>query len=254
MAVDLLKAFEERLSEVDTYLDFLKSLDESNKFGSPKLENSEQIITPQQQKILYASVYLQLYNLVESSITRCIDAVTTAATYSCSWQVRDLSLALREEWVRGMAQTHVELNASNRLVTTMALCAHLLNDKPVTKFSINAGGGGNWDDNEIEAISKRIGFKITVSDSVYKNIKRPVKDGKGALALIKQYRNELAHGSTSFTECASEASILEIIELKENIVSYLYEVVYHFIKYIENFEYLLPEKRPIIQHGEQKHH
>ncbi|MGZ5011024.1 MAG: MAE_28990/MAE_18760 family HEPN-like nuclease [Methylobacter sp.] len=250
---DLHQAFTERKIEVETYIDFLQSLEDSAKHGPPMFVNVEQAISARQQKILYSSVYLQLYNLVESTITRCIDAVSTAPIQNGSCHVKDLTDSLRSEWVRGIARTHKELNAEHRFSATMELCNHLIEHRPVTALSIEKGGGGNWDDTEIENISKRIGFDLSVSTPVYQNIKRPIKDGKGALQLVKKLRNDLAHGSISFSECANEVTVSELRDLKDNTVHYLHEVIENFTAFIDGYEYLVPDRRPERQSGEQEH-
>jgi len=60
-------SFEERLHEIDAYLDLLDALQRQAQSGPPKI--GDFVITAQQQKILYSSVYLQLYNLVEATAT-----------------------------------------------------------------------------------------------------------------------------------------------------------------------------------------
>lgn len=70
---DFAQAFEERLQEIETYLDLLEVLEKQVQEGSPRIGKKGTKITVQQQKILYSSVYLQLYNLVESTVTRCVD-------------------------------------------------------------------------------------------------------------------------------------------------------------------------------------
>ena len=56
----LLEAFEERLQEIDAYLDLLDAIQHQAQTGPPKI--GDVTITTQQQRILYSSVYLQLYN------------------------------------------------------------------------------------------------------------------------------------------------------------------------------------------------
>ena len=240
----LTDGFNERLAEVETYLDLLKVMEERAQSGPPKFEGADSPITTQQQKILYSSVYLQLYNLVESTMTRCIDAIATAARTNSAWKAGDLSLALRTEWVRVTARTHIELTPQHRLKSALVLCEHLMSALPIGDFSIEKGGGGNWDDDAIEAISDRLGFKLQVSQPVYSNIKRRVKDDLGPLGLVKRLRNELAHGSISFTECADDVTVAWLVDLKDKTASYLREVVARFVTYVEAHEYLIPEKRP----------
>lgn len=115
---------------------------------------------------------------------------------------------------------------------------------PIGDFVIEKGGGGNWDDGAIEAVSVRLGFQLQVSCPVYQNIKRQVKDDLGPLALVKRLRNQLAHGSISFTECADDVTVAWLVDLKDKTASYMREVVARFVIYVETHEYLIPEKRP----------
>jgi len=241
---ELRNAFSERLAEVDAYLDFLRVLEAAAQHGPPKLERAEHPITTQQQKILYSSVYLQLYNLVESTMTRCIDAVPIAATSGGGWKPGDLCDSLRREWVRFVARTHIDLTPDHRLVSALELCEDLVSALPVGEFSIDKGGGGNWDDYAIEAISGRLGFRLIVSQPVYSAIKSRIRDDLGPLGLVKSLRNRLAHGAISFAECAEDVTVAQLIELKEKTSSYLHEVMEQFISYLECYEFLIPEKRP----------
>ncbi|WP_186075454.1 MAE_28990/MAE_18760 family HEPN-like nuclease [Burkholderia gladioli] len=245
MSDNLTAGFQERLAEVEAYLDFLSIMEAQAQQGPPRIEGAEHPISTQQQRILYSSVYLQLYNLVEATMSRCIEAVAAAAKDNARWKPSDLSSALRREWVRVTARTHVELTPEHRLESALLLCDHLVASLPINFFDIDKGGGGNWDDSEIEAFSKRIGFRLVVSQAVYSAIKRPFRDDLGPLALVKQLRNRLAHGSISFAQCAEDVTVGRLINLKDSTVNYLKEVVDCFTRYVDSFEYLLPEKRPV---------
>ncbi len=238
-------AFEERLFEVETYLDFLQSMEEQARRGPPRLSGAEHPISVQQQKMLYSGVYLQLYNLIESTMTRCIDDIAAAAKRGETWKPQNLSEPLRSEWVRGMARTHVELTQDNRLKAALDLCGHLMASLPITEFRIEKGGGGNWDDQTIEQVSKRLGFRLNVSKTAMRGVKERLKDDMGSLALVKDLRNRLAHGSISFTECAGEVSVDQLRDLKDRTVNYLREVVGCIVAYVDAFEYLAPECRPV---------
>ncbi len=241
---DLTTGFQERLTEVEAYLEFLSTMETQAQHGPPRLQGAEHPITTQQQRILYSSVYLQLYNLVEATMSRCIEAVAEAARENGRWKPHDLSNTLRREWVRVTARTHENLTPEHRLENALLLCDHLVASLPIAAFDLNKGGGGNWDDSEIEALSRRLGCQLVVSQPVYSAIKRPFRDELGPLALVKQLRNRLAHGSISFAQCAEDITVGRLIELKDRTVDYLREVVSCFNAYVESFEYLLPERRP----------
>lgn len=241
---DLNAGFQERLAEVEAYLDFLMVMERCAQTGPPRLDGAEHPITTQQQRILYSSVFLQLYNLVEATMTRCVEAVAAAARDNGRWKPGDLCDDLRREWVRATARTHMDLSPQNRLESALELCEHLVASLPISTFDIERGGGGNWDDVEIEKFTKRLGFQLTVSPPVYSAIKRPFRDDLGPLELVRQLRNSLAHGSISFAQCSEDVTVERLIDLKDRTVQYLGEVVASFARYVDGFEYLVPGKRP----------
>lgn len=237
-------AFEERLGEIHSYLALLEGVEAAARSGPPRIGPDGAHITAQQQKILYSSVFLQLYNLVEATVVKCLDAITDAALVSGIWNPGDLTVELRREWVRVTARTHVDLNYEHRLENALALCDHLVQSLPVSRFSVDKGGGGNWDDGAIEAVATRLGCRLVVSPDAYSAIKRPFMDDLGPLRLVKRRRNSLAHGSISFAECGENLTAGDLRDLADRTASYLREVVAAFQAYIDRHEYLLPARRP----------
>jgi len=241
----LQEAFEERLREIDSYLELLEIIERQVQSGPPRITGDDTRITAEQQKILYSAVYLQLYSLVEATITRCVEAVCAATSAAGEgWKPGDLSERIRTEWVRFVARTHEDLTHDNRLGSALKMFDALVNAAPVSDFKIERGGG-NWDDGQIEGISRRLGLELRISDTVRVGVKRHIRDDKGALALIRHLRNSLAHGSISFVECGDGATVGDLRNLKEATTAYLREVVASFAAWIAAHEYLLPEKRPV---------
>jgi len=238
----LLEVFEERLQEIEVYLDFLGALERQIQEGPPKLGGAP--ITAQQQKILYSSVYLQLYNLVEATITRCMDAVSAAAAGNGRWFPGDLTAELRREWVRASARTHANLTAEKRLKSAIELCELLVRALPLPKWKVERGQRGNWDDEEIRAIAKRLGLDLRISKEVYAGVKQHFRDERGPLSLVKDLRNRLAHGDVSFAECGEGVTVSDLRDLKDRTASYLAEVIAAFRTYIDGYEFLIPQRRP----------
>ncbi len=238
----LIEAFEERLREIEIYLDLLDAVEKQTRLGPSKLLGGAAKVSAEQQKILYSAVYLQLYSLVESTATRCIEAVCGAADGK-GWRPGDLSEFIQREWVRSVARTHEDLGYDARLTSALEMFGALAGAAPVSRFKVS-GAGGNWDDGQIEKMFTRLGFAPRLSEPVKAAVKRHVRDEKGPLALIKHLRNKLAHGNLSFVECGEGATVSDLRSLKDATAAYLREVVESFAAAIAAHEYLRPEVRP----------
>lgn len=239
---DLSIAFEERLEEIQSYLDLLESLEKQVQKGIPQFGKNGPVITVQQQRILYSSVYLQLYNLVESTISLCLEAISQRVVNEVTYPIH-LSDSLRRQWVRFIARTHTELNYENRLEFALSLCDHLVQSIPISEFKIEKGAGGGWEDESIDKIIReQLGFSFKIKSDVYTGIKRPFKDDLGPLKLVKDLRNKLAHGSLSFAECGEGTTVSELRELTKCTSSYLREVVACLQLSMDSYEFLIPER------------
>ena len=239
----LTQVFDERLQEIDAYLDLLDALDRQVKSGTPPAIGGS-LITVKQQRILYSAVYLQLYNLVEATVTWCVDAMCDAAATGGAWAAADLSQELRREWVRLAAKTYENLNEDNRLTHTADALEHVIRGDRVT-WPVDSARKGNWDDDEISALSAKLGCDLRLSPAVYSGIKRPIRDDKGPLRLIRDLRNRLAHGSLSFEECGTDITVTELRDTKNRTVDYLKEVVAAYGAHIDEYRFLIPAKRPV---------
>lgn len=238
--------FDDRLQEIEEYLDFLQGIETVAQSGVPRLTSLSTgtpavsiPVTPNQQKMLCAGAYLLYYNLVESTITGCIDDLTSAIILSGSCQPQHLSEKLQQEWVRYIARTHhTELSSEKRLDAAMKLCKQLISTQPVSEFNLEKGGGGNWDDKSIKSFCERIGVVLKTSLPVYSRISRPFKDDKRPMEYVKTLRNDLAHGTISFADGGSGITVTDLRDLLGHIRDYLNEVIAIFENFIAQSEYL----------------
>ena len=238
----LTEVFDERLQEIETYLDLLDALDRQIQSGPPEIGGAQ--ITVRQQRILYSAVYLQLYNLVEATVTWCIDAICKASAIDGKWKTEDLTQELRREWTRLTARTYLSMNEDNRLKYVVEALESVIQGETVS-WPFDSTRKGNWDDEEIAALSARLGCELRLSPEVYKAVKRPIRDDKGPLRLIRDLRNRLAHGALSFEECGTGVTVTDLRETKDKTVSYLRAVVAAFGTHVDEHRFLVPAKRPV---------
>ena len=245
--MDLRADFQEHVEEVEAFLEFVVAIDHAIKGGVPLIQGGTSgkpaVVAPLQQRLLYANVYLHLYNLVEATVSRCMAAIEEVTATSPGLKAGDLSPKLQDEWVRHVAKTHEPLNSENRHAAAIQLLQHLVAQQPVV-VKIAKGGGGNWDDEQIHQLAGRLGVTLRLTKGTQSVIKRKIKQDRGALQLIRHYRNQLAHGLMSFSDCGEGLTVTELKELKEWTVRYLEEVISSFEEFIQRYEYLDSGRRP----------
>src|SRR5262249_50072775 len=108
---------------------------------------------------------------------------------------------------------------------------------------------GNWDTFQLEEMAERLGCELRIDAAVETEAKRHVRDDMGSLSLVRYLRNRLAHGDMAFEECGDGVSVADLRLLKERTENYLRQVVLSFAAFIEEGNFLLPERRPYIGEG-----
>lgn len=245
MSGPLERAFDERRAEVEAYLSFLEELEVAALAGAPKFLEAGNPLSPLQTQILRAGVFVQLYNLVEATMTRCLDALASAS-WNGAWRAADLNPHFRREWIKVVVAANKELNADNRLKYAVALADLLVQATPIQEFKLEKGGGGNWTDTNIEDMLERVGLRLRLSPPVRAAAKRKFRDDLGPLALVVKLRNDLAHGTISFAECGENETVAGLREISGNTVVYLRSVVRAVERFIERHEFLEVARRPVV--------
>lgn len=226
--------FRERCREIIKYLNTMKFIEEQGTQIISRDRVSSIPIDTTTKHVLKASVFLHLYNLVESTFVLCLYQVCEEIE---SRQVTfgDLTDEWRRAWLREAAQTNVSLNPENRLSKLLTVCEDLANGV-LTKFRPSLPAG-NLDDLRIEELSRRHGIVLNFSHPVRYKAKRHVIDNYGPLRLVRLRRNELAHGEASFGDCGRNVSVRELRGWAATVIRYLREVIGCFKDYVTNNEF-----------------
>ncbi|WP_418139182.1 MAE_28990/MAE_18760 family HEPN-like nuclease [Oceanimonas smirnovii] len=229
--------FNDRVSDIDSYFDLVKNIEIAVGSGGANINvnGASYRIRPEQQKIMYSGIYLHLYNLIESTVSQLLEAVERHASNNINGDVRLLSEDMRKLYVKSVANPN-EASYNKRLENALELVEQVLSVRPLS-LKIPLGGGGNWDYKEIKKISKSIGVNIELPHTVKSEMERPIRNDKGPLRLIKEVRNDLAHGSLSFTECGENHVSRDFENLINIVKKYLEHVIDSYEDFIESSGY-----------------
>jgi hypothetical protein len=227
--IDLIKQlFLEREQEVDAHLSFIKSLIDSkaSKFARVDADGnvtlSEYVIDRNTLKTLIASGFLHIYNLVESTMTNTLDAIHVHLMNE-EIQFEALNGSIKQLCFKNFKKTSAA-DVRDYIYPIARGMLHLGYDKK-RLFS------GNIHANIIKDKAKEYGFEIAQHD-------RSQSKNGDRLELVLERRNDLAHGNLSFSECGSEASIDELIEIKNEACIYLSAVIEGVKNYLIEEDYL----------------
>lgn len=227
-------SFGDRRAEIEQYLEFLKE----NELPGVHIK-----LTSVQINVMKSSVFLQLYNLVESTVALSYSDVSAAISHHATVRLQDLSTELRDQWVRIVGRTATPMNSEARHRHTSGLLADILDSKPVQQFDMNTGGGGNWDNRSIHVLGKKIGLDFEFPDGMSRGLNSEFYNSEGPMVAVRMIRNDLAHGNVSFGEIGQLKSVAELVELFDVTVAYLEAVIAAFEKFISSRRYLVASLR-----------
>ena len=202
--------FNDRVKEIDIYYNFLDS-----HLSSAADEDLK--------KILKSNLILMLYNLVESSISNAIEEIHIDIHRNfVSFNI--LKSELKKVLIRflksekGPSPDNFILHMSDIAIDIVKRC-----------FKKQKISNGNIDNYSIRDLGKNYGFNSNTTYSLTRN--------GLCLADIRGRRNDLAHGTFSFTEVGKEYSIEDLKKMKDETFNYLTEIIHNIDSYLKNQDY-----------------
>ena len=215
--------FNERSEEVSKYFIFLQNLQQRKikLVEEIPVNNKAQERDNVLESTLKASAYLLLYNLIESTIKNAIGAIFD--------ELQNQGVSF--DGIRPELKKIILVNLKRRNPDKIL---NEIEDRSldIIKIGFNREElfSGNIDSKLIRETAKKYGFS---SQTDYEN----TTNGED-LYLVKNNRNDLAHGIKSFAEVGNQKGADELIEIKNKVVQYLKEILTNIQRYIDNQEYL----------------
>ncbi|TAF97369.1 MAG: hypothetical protein EAZ14_01190 [Runella slithyformis] len=217
---DVIRMFQERMGEIDSYFQFLETI------ATPQAkvilkDGTTYEVDFHLNQILRANGFLLLYNLTESSISQAIEVIHN-----------------------DILQKGVEYDALNRLVKK-EIFNHVRKNVKVDDFINDIQNivvdivkfhpqsreifSGNVDAREIKNLSGKYGFSCETDAQKTKNGEK--------LMVVKNHRNDLAHGFVSFQECGKNYTIEDMLQIKEEVINYIKGILENIENYLREEKY-----------------
>ncbi len=221
--------FRERVAEIDKYYAFLDSVTAQRVSVTVERRNKQvvQSVDKDLVKILKANAFLLLYNLVEASVREGIEYIYDSLEND-GLTYKDLRDELRHIWINESVVPDSRRLPENLVTLVQELVQSAIDDHAVTFKVESIPIAGNLDARKVRELAVRYGF----DHSTHYRAK-----GGAVLLKVKQERNNLAHGVTSFVECGRDVTYPSLKQTKAQLVRYIENILDNIELYVEQKRY-----------------
>ena len=206
--------FDKRKDEVENYFSFLAILDDENTRLKYKKDDNlvEEKISDQLQNILTANGFLLLYNVIEATIRHSILEIYYAIEDN-GISFEQLSDSLKKIWVEQSTDNLKEGNFKSDTLrdSILKITESILTRETISLSNGKLGFSGNLYAKTIRKLATKYGFDTS-------------SDGRN-LETIKNKRNHLAHGDSTFSEIGKNFTVGELEDFKDETLAYLADVI-----------------------------
>lgn len=218
--------FHERVQEISLYYEALEQLYNSKQDNN----NGEKFYNDDFLKILKSNAILMIYNLVESTIMGGIIEIydnfqQRGVTYS---QVRR---EIQDIWFSFKFNQVYDKNAhyNSYREKAMEIINSILSGEIIMLNRKATDISGNLDADKIRQVCNDHGISYHID---------PGCRGGFVLTDVKEKRNNLAHGTTSFVECGRNYSIEDLQKTKDETILFLQSILDGMKDYYDHQQYL----------------
>ena len=209
--------FEQKINEIEIFFELLQNIE------SEEICLKDDSILTDLNKILKASFFLMLYNMVESTMRESVIAIYDKID-SDSIHFNQLGSKLRKKILvdckKNIGIDILHNGTSNDIAKELLKVS--MSEKKL--FS------GNIDSDLIKATALQYGFSYSTDPN-------RTKFGE-KLRSIKDYRNDLAHGNLTFSEVGRSYDLNQLREYKDETIAYVQKIIENIADYLRNGGYL----------------
>lgn len=223
--------FNDRVEDVERYYSLLENIlieDASLFFAT---NGRVEKINVDLAATLKSSLVLMLYNLVESTMSNCLEILHDSFNGK-GLRYSELTEPLQLLWMKHQynvinkfeVDTSDKVNYFKNLVETIAVNREVdLTYTELNKYKSGSLFSGNLDDQLICKIAAKYGLQF--------------EEECRELRSIRGKRNKLAHGELSFRECCNQEPIQKLKVLKDRTVVFLEKLIEAVEDYVSDSKY-----------------
>jgi len=217
--------FESKVKEIDEYFSFISTTTHLERdFDETKIVKVSKTV----QDVLKANLFLLLYNLVESSFKKSLESICIQITNDEITYVKVVP-EIRKIWInkqyKNFESTCVIPREMQKSEFLMNKIDNIAEDIIDIKFDNELSG--NVTTKQIKDLTTQYGLQ---SNEILE------KEAK-SLFIIKNKRNNLAHGNESFSECGRDYTLEKLEELKDESVDYMRFILGQIKAFIDDKQY-----------------
>lgn len=212
--------FEDRAKEIEFYYSIMVEID--NESGNIQTIDNGRFL-----KILKSNFLLMLYNLVEACVASGMMEIYEKLKNSGS-SYGELISEIRAIWSNyEIGKVYSNLAGKSAYEERVQLIInHVIASQPIALNKEALGISGNLDARAIKRLCDKHRIRYVASDD------------DGCLKIVKDKRNNLAHGDESFGDCARDMSIADLEHIKDEVSRFIRGILDGMKEYYDNKRYL----------------
>lgn len=225
---DVITDFQERVIEIEEYLKLLTQLSQPS--AQICVDRKRPLVISNIAiKTMKASCFLMLYNLVESSIRGSMAKLYEKMNAEGK-QLDCFDLYVKDIWIEQNFRViePMSANQSSYRELVRKMINLVIESSPLVLDAKKINISGNLDAKKIRSLFNQ--HKISINTH-YRAL------GGAELKTVKDQRNSLAHGDTSFADCGQQYTVRDIEGIKKQTVTYLRSSLRNVAKYIDRKKY-----------------
>ncbi len=217
--------FEKKVQEINEYFNFVQTTTHLARDFDPRkiIFVSESV-----HHVLKSNLFLLLYNLIESSFRNSLEKICIAIT-SEELSYQNLIPQIKQMWINKEYKSFGDTCPIPRETLKSEFVMNKIDmiAQEIININFNNELSGNVTPSIIKKSIEEYGLKTN----------HIPKENESSLFIIKDKRNNLAHGNESFSECGRNYSILKLGEIKNESIEYMRYILTHIKTFIENKHY-----------------